>query len=499
MVTSLRLRLAVWYACLLALILAATAFVSYSFHSISHYDDVDRALTSTAIHVRGTMLVSGEAVGPDGALKVPSFEEHTSPEIYVRLYDADGRLVASSRNAGSEPGIDPRIVASSPRGGQDNFFGDSLMRSFVRATQPVIPGEGGFLTAVSPETQERTRFYGLPIVEDGAVKGYLEAAQPLAPLDHSMDRLRTLLMVSSAVGLLASLLGGWLIAASALRPVAAMAETAGDIALSRSFARRLPEISRRDELGQLADTFNEMLDSLEEAYRTQQRFIADASHELRAPLTSILGNLELLDRAPDMDEAEKSEALGFVREEANRMNRLVADLLALARADAGQTLNMQPVELDRILMDVLGENQARVSDRKLTLSELDEVKVQGDPDRLKQLLLILVDNAIKYTPAGGEIRLGLRAEAGKAILTVADTGIGIDSADLPHVFDRFYRADKARSRDQGGTGLGLSIAQWIVDQHHGEISVESKPGKGTVFTVELLFLSVPSKAPLSRF
>ena len=264
-----------------------------------------------------------------------------------------------------------------------------------------------------------------------------------------------------------------------------MAGTAGAIALSRSFSRRLPSLSRRDELGQLALTFNEMLESLDEAYKTQQRFIADASHELRAPLTTIIGNLDLLERAPDMDEAERGEALRFVREEAGRMSRLVSDLLVLARADAGQALKKQPVELDRVLMDVLGENQVRVRDRKLLVEELAEVRVSGDPDRLKQLLLILVDNAIRYTPAGGEIRLGLRIERDEAVVRVADTGIGIESEDLPHVFDRFFRANKARSRDQGGSGLGLSIARWIAEQHGGSITAQSKPGQGSIFTVRL--------------
>lgn len=483
MPSSLRLRLAVWYAGLLTLILAATASISYSFHSISHYDDVDRSLANTALHVR-SQGASGNH-GDDGLLQVPPFQEHASPQVYVRFYDTDGHVVASSHNSGTRLGGDPRELLAAAGEGRGDFFADNMVRSIIQPAQPALPEEGAFVTITEPNTGERTRLYGLPVVSNGVLQGYLETGQSLADLDHSLERLRTLLTFGSLAGLMASLLGGWAIAGGALRPVATMAESARAIATSRGFSRRLPRIDRRDELGQLAETFNEMLESLDEAYRTQQRFIADASHELRAPLTSILGNLELLDRVPDMSEAEKREALGFVREEARRMTLLVSDLLVLARADSGQALKREPVELDRVLLDLLGESQARVRNRKLVLVDLEEVRIQGDPDRLKQLLLILLDNAIKYTPAGGEIRLGLHSEGQSAVVTIADTGMGMEPEDLPHIFERFYRADRARSRDQGGTGLGLSIAKWIVERHGGSISAQSTPGVGSTFTLRL--------------
>ena len=167
------------------------------------------------------------------------------------------------------------------------------------------------------------------------------------------------------------------------------------------------------------------------------------------------------------------------------MNRLVADLLVLARADAGQSLKMEPVELDRLLLDVFREARMLARGRRVSLRELDQLQVEGDRDRLKQLLVILLDNALKYTPEGGEVRLALCAEAGAAAITVSDTGIGIDPEDLPHIFERFYRADKARGRDTGGSGLGLSIAKWIAERHGGQILVDSVPGQGSVFTVRL--------------
>lgn len=258
----------------------------------------------------------------------------------------------------------------------------------------------------------------------------------------------------------------------------------------------MPDTSQRDELGELARTFNEMLGSLEEAYAAQQRFVADASHELRTPLTAVCGNLELLrTRADQLPSDEKNALVEAASEEAERMARLVANLLALARADAGQRLPHKLVELDRVLLDVFQQARVLARDVKLSLIELDQLAVLGDADQLKQLLLALVDNALKYTPSGGTVALGLRREGDEAVLEVRDTGIGIAPADLPHVFERFYRADKARSRDAGGTGLGLSIARWIAHEHGGEIVVESQIGRGSTFAVRLPQAKGPGGQP----
>lgn len=484
MSTSLRLRLAVWYAALLALILALTSLLSYSFHSLSHYEDVDRSLLGTAVHVLGQLRAADRPPGEKG-IDLPPVEEFVSPDIYVRLYDPEGQLTVQSPNAGRQGEADPRVVAVSPR---DQGSGDPvawLIHPLINLGHPKMTEEGGFLTIEGPEGQGRTRLYALPLSGEGVTWGYLEVGASLERLDHSMARLRLLLITTSVAGLLAALLGGWAIAGSALRPVSGMASTARAIALSRGFSRRLPRLGRSDELGQLADTFNEMLASLDEAYRTQQRFVADASHELRAPLTAVQGNLELLERAPNLSEAERAETLAYLRQEAQRMSRLVADLLVLARADAGQPLKVQPVELDRLLLQVFQETRVLARGRKVSLRDLDQLQVQGDPDRLKQLLVILLDNALKYTLEGGEIQIALRAEPGAAVIAVADTGIGIEPEDLPHIFERFYRADKARSRDKGGTGLGLAIAKWIAERHGGHLAVDSSPGQGSVFTVRL--------------
>lgn len=480
--SSLRVRLAISYAGLLGIIIALTSLFSFSFHSAFHYADVDRSLAGTAAHAAAELRSAGPRLD---ASYLPPVEEFASPDIYLRLYDPDGRVVASSPNAGRQVQVDPRIVASAPaKPDQEDLLG-WLMRSVTSPGQPGTPGGGGFLTATAADGRDRTRLYAAPLSTDGVLLGYLEAGASLNRLDESMERLRLLLGAMGIVGLMAALLGGWAIAASALRPVHVMANTARAIALSRGFSRRLPELGRRDELGHLAGTFNEMLASLDEAYRAQQRFVADASHELRTPLTAIQGNLELLERAPDAPDAERAETIHHLRKEAERMSRLVSDLLILARADAGQSARLRRLELDRLLLGVLRDASAMATGQKVSLRTIDQVEIMGDPDLLRQLLLILMDNALRYTPEGGEITLGLHTEPGAAVITVSDTGIGIDSNDLPHIFERFYRADKARAKEKGGTGLGLSIARWIADQHGGDISAESKPGSGSTFTVRL--------------
>ena len=229
-----------------------------------------------------------------------------------------------------------------------------------------------------------------------------------------------------------------------------------------------------------------MLGRLENLFRTQQRFSADVSHELRTPLTIIRGQLALLQ--PTIA-AEHREALMAIDGEAQRMTRLVADLLLLAQSDAGATtLKREMVELDTLLLDVYRQARLMVNGRgealKVTLGAEDQALVEGDLDRLKQLLLNLVENAIKYTPSG-EVKLSMLKQSGEVGVSVSDTGMGIPPADLPHIFERFYRVDKARSREQGGTGLGLSIAQWIAQAHGGRIEARSEVGKGTTFTVWL--------------
>jgi signal transduction histidine kinase len=282
-----------------------------------------------------------------------------------------------------------------------------------------------------------------------------------------------------------------------------MTRTAHAIGTSADFSSRLDEPPQADELGRLAHTFNDMLGQLDEAMKTQRRFLADASHELRSPLTAIRMNTEALLRGADADPAEREETLRAIARETDRMGRLVADLLALARADAGQPIEHRRVSLDALLLDVYQQERRLADGVHLTLGDLEQVEVDGDPDRLKQLLLNLVDNALRYTPCGGTVTLSVTGDGGRrpaagapslpspvrrppsAVVTVADTGAGIAPEHLPRVFDRFYRADPPRTRKTGGTGLGLAICKWVAEAHGGRIEVESRPGEGSTFRVYL--------------
>ncbi|MCZ7574689.1 MAG: HAMP domain-containing histidine kinase [Ardenticatenaceae bacterium] len=468
---SLRLRLALWYGGLTGLIILMIGVLAYAAYHRTQYDNLDRALEGAVEHVAGahsSLAVAGEVAA---MLATPIL-----PNVGVRVYGERGQVVAASPNAGPAPAIDPRDVLDHPSGPPYDLI-TGLVPPFA-----TVEAGGGAFGLTSDADGRRWRLYVLPV--DGS-KQFLLAAASLEGIDASVELFRRLVPLLAVVGAGITLIAGGLLAGYALRPVATLTETASTIARSRELGRRVPIGSRRDELGQLAATFNEMLASLEQAYRAQQRFVADASHELRAPLTAIQANLELLERQPNMPAGEQREAVGEASREARRLARLVADLLALARADAGLALKRRPVDLDAVVLEAFRAARQLAHGQTLALEPFEPARVAGDEDLLKQLVLILLDNALKYTPPAGCVTLGLRRRGARAELLVGDTGVGIPAEDLPHVFERFYRADPARSRDPGGTGLGLSIARWIAAHHGGQIDLQSQPGQGTLVTVRL--------------
>jgi signal transduction histidine kinase len=323
-----------------------------------------------------------------------------------------------------------------------------------------------------------------------------------------------LLISAGLITLVGTLLGGWVIANRVLQPLAEMAKTARAIAAATAQGTRIGNLSRRvrrpggrDEMAQVVDTFNEMLTNLEKAVQAQHRFIADASHELRAPLTTVQGNLAFLKRhMSELPPEEQQTMLSDAHSETLRLAQLVDELLLLARADANvdkvpaqkeqeKTIEkddrQQPVELDRTVLQLVRQLRRRasieVSKVKLEVGHIEPVRVRGEEESIRRILLILLDNALKYTlPASekddaGKVTVSLEKQGNEAVLRVRDTGIGIDPDDLPHIFERFYRADRARSRE--GTGLGLSIAQMLVEQLDGRITAESKSGQGSTFSV----------------
>jgi two-component system OmpR family sensor kinase len=467
---SIRLRLGLYYGLLAGLVVLVAATFVYALHTRAHYDDLDVMVQSSV------QLVAGEYVAAEPSQRPNIFDATLVPGISLRVYDRDGRPGLATPNAAAAPPLDPREIVRQPSEPAYDPIAGLAPGTSER------PGAEGTFRVLGDARGQRWRVYVGLIPSTG---DYLVGEASLGQLDAMIDGLRRLTLLFAILAFGVTVIVGRALAGRALQPVAVLTEAAGAIARSQDFSQRVSVDHARDELGRLGATFNEMLASLEQAYHSQQRFIADASHELRAPLTAIQANLELLENQPNLSGADRDEAVAEASREAHRLGSLVRDLLTLARADAGVPLRREPVELDRVVLDVLREAHSLAHGQILELTDLAPSVVVGDPDRLKQLVLALVDNALKYTPPGGRIGLGLRRNGTTVSVTVADTGVGIAASDLPRVFERFYRADLARSRDPGGTGLGLPIARWIARQHGGDVVLASTPGQGTKAVVSL--------------
>ena len=369
----------------------------------------------------------------------------------------------------------------------------------VGGVVPVLPAEaaaqaaetGGALTSVEPAPGVRLRLAIQPWSRpDLGLDGYIVAGQSARARESTIRGLQVFLIVSAVVTLLVA--GGaiWFAVGRALRPLKRVADAADTIARTGDLGRRLPPVRSRDEVRLLTGSFNGMLDRLQQAYReledalnSQKRFVADASHELRTPLTTIRTNAGYLLQAGDADPGERAAALRDITAESERMSRLVRDLLTLARADAGHRLEMSPLDLTPAVADVCRQARTLYPVRCIDLVHDESVPLHGNEDALKQLVWILVDNAVKHTNDGGHIRLELVHRMGRAVLHVTDDGRGIPRDDLAHIFDRFYQADAARS--DGSAGLGLAIARWIAAEHGGRVLAYNNRTRGATLRVEL--------------
>lgn len=477
-IVSIRLRLALWYGILSAIALLLMAFFSYAIFTRSQYVAQDQVLRLSASHVAVGVLGAGRSYILDS--------KPQSANIVLRLYNSKERLIQTTPGAWQVPPASPRAALVSPSG--PAYDQAAAIVPALRA-DPVQSPEAAF--GILYVRGERWRQHVLPLEKEGRVLGYVEALIPLGPLDHAARDLRNLLFTLAAISLVAVIGLGGGIARRALAPIARLTSTAGDIAQSGDLSRRVGPVENPDELGRLAITFNEMLASLQASSHVQQRFIADASHELRAPLTIMQGNLELIRLHTGMDPEEQREVLSEVERETARLGRLVADMLLLARKDAGVPFRSAQVDLTTVALEAFRNAQRLALGQLLSHSVQPGIRVTGDPDRLRQLVLILLDNALKYTPAGRKVALIVTENHGSVFLVVQDEGAGIPAADQPHVFERFYRADPGRARDPGGTGLGLTIAAWIVEQHGGHIDLKSAAGRGTRVEVSLRGVSGP--------
>ena len=458
MFDSVRTRLTLWYAAVLALSLIAFAFVVYYSAAAIFYQRQDESLRSTAQTVASAYAEELEEKQSTNIAGEVVLVELVFPNRYVQVTDNNGRPIASTRNLSAEVVPIPSTALSQAR-------------------------ERGF----SFVTINGLRIAVVPLAADGDL-GFAMVAEPLSVIEEGLRRLRRDFFDGVPMVLLLASLGGYFLARKSLGSLTSMIRQTQSISAG-SLSSRLDVANPRDELGRFATTINDLLTRLENSFNEQQRFIADASHELRTPLAVLRGETEVaLNRTRTV--LEYQESLSLIQDEAERLSRIVEDLFTLARRpiNAPAALIKQPFSLNQAVRDCGRAAQVLATRKNVLLNtegDSSSLVLNGDEELLKRMILNLLDNAVKYTLSGGEVSLRLARQNGYAEIVVRDTGIGIPLADQPHVFDRFYRVDKARSRALGGAGLGLSIVQWIVDAHGGKIAVQSAPGKGSTFTIKL--------------
>lgn len=450
---SLRLRLTLWYVALLTVVLLVFSVVLYVRLNTALRDNLDDTLRNRATLIAGTITSD---TGIPHLSTAPLPPDRNQGEQFLRLYDGAGKLVIDDTAALGPIPMLPNDVAGAQRG-------TATIRSIT-----TVDG----------------RFRVLTMPLQPPVRGILQIGLSEDNIHETIQALAAILFTLVPLMLLIASGGGLFLAGRSLAPVDRMTQAARAIEAT-DLHQRLPEPPTQDEIGRLARTLNALIARLEAAFARQRQFTADASHELRTPLTIMRGELDVTLRR-ERDAGEYRETLMTVHDEVTRLQDLVADLLLLARNDEPTPPPTAIVDLGAVAASVATHLQplARARDQMLTLAA-DAATVSGVAGDLERLVRNLVENAIRYTPTHGTISLTVRQESERAIITVADTGPGIDPAALPQLFDRFTRADSGRNRAAGGAGLGLAIARAIAHRHSGAITVASVVGKGSVFTVTL--------------
>ncbi|TMI89836.1 MAG: HAMP domain-containing protein [Bacillati bacterium ANGP1] len=474
---SIRWRLTAWYTGIMAISLAALGVVLYALYANSLWGRTEDMLRARAdqIAMKVEPTEPGDPNDPaDTLVKVenPSLVERLSASgMMIQISDAAGHV---SRH--SSPAAQGRIPLG-PAAVRALAGRESFDRIEVADVGPVLR-------------------YTSPITHKGSIIGALQVAIPVESIEGPLDRLRWLLLFLGAGALVVAAVGGHLLALLALAPIDRITKTARAIGAG-SMGRRLHLRGANDEVRRLAQAFDEMLDRIDGTFERERQFTANVAHELRTPLTILKGELEVAlrrERPPGVYRA----AMASMKQEVDRLVHLVEDLLILARADAGVLkLDLRPIAVDTLVRWAEGQFRAVAGEKSIALAVegTEPLHVLGDLDWLRQVLTNLVDNAIRYTPTGGAVRLTWDRDAAFARLRVIDTGCGIAAEDLPHLFDRFYRANRVRAQASGGTGLGLAIAQSIAKAHGGRIEIESRIGSGTTVTVWLPLADAPETEP----
>ena len=482
--SSLRFKLTLWYVLILGILLISFSSFLYFTLSKSLYRDVDNKLRSLA------ELIASESASPLSKFGFGNIDQtlETSMNLkpigkFIQVLDESGNIGRKSDNLKN---VQLPISLNALKNASKGLITFETNRSFENAPLRIIT---------------------FPVLEKNHINKIVQVASSLEDVEDALNTLLLILIIAVPLALLVASLGGQFLASKALKPVDHITQTARMIT-SQNLNQRINPPKVKDEISRLVETLNEMISRLDRSFRQVKQFSTDASHELKTPLTILKGEVEVALRKERVPH-EYEQVLKSNLEEINRMSQIVEDLLLLSRADSGEIrLNKEDMNLNEILNELVAHMNVLAQSKNLrieTSNHHEEIHIFGDPLRIRALFLNLIENGIKYTEEGGSIHILLTKDtlvqdgkqSGRAQgeqeefvkVIVSDTGIGIAREDQERIFDRFFRVDKARSREQGGSGLGLSICKWIVEAHRGKIEVESELGKGSSFIIKLPIFS----------
>lgn len=471
-VRSIRFRMGAWYAGLLTLLLALLGgFIYFTLHRYLE-NNLQETLTKEAQTISQALLSKVSETGD--AFVVQEIEEHFAPRTanhFIRVTRSNGSVLYQS----GEP--------------QNKRFDPSR----IRAAEPNSPTSW---TVDKMPTGRRVYVYSTNYEDPRGTRYSVQAGASDCQINLALTNLLASLAIVLPLIVVVSIVGGYLLMRRSLQPLHEIA-TVAEQTTSRNLNERLPESRSGDEIEQLTNALNRMMSRLEESFHHVHRFSADVSHEIRTPLAILRAELEDLIRSTELTSETRTSAVSAL-EEVERLSRVAEQLLEMTRLEAGEMLAASSrVDFSALTQNAVEQMRLLTEEKKITLqfTGTGEVPVVADPIRLRQVVVNLVDNAIKYTPAHGTICVSTRGMNGKAVLEVSDSGIGIPQESLPHLFERFYRVDGARSRDLGGTGLGLAIVKSICTAFGGTITVQSTVGAGTTFRVELPLESTTFASP----
>ncbi len=485
---SLRFKLTLWYVLILGILLISFSSFLYLTLSKSLHRDVDHKLRSLA------ELIASESISPLSKFSFGNIDQTLESSMnlrpigkFIQVLDESGRIGRKSDNLRNvQLPISLNALKNASKGihtyETNRVFGDAPLRILT-----------------------------FPVMEHNQVTKIIQVASSLEEVEDALNTLFIILMVAVPLALMIASLGGQFLATKALKPVDRITQTAREIT-SQNLNKRIEPPKVKDEISRLIETFNEMISRLDQSFRQVKQFTADASHELKTPLTILKGEVEVALRK-ERSLKDYEQVLKSNLEEINRMSQIIEDLLLLSKAEMGELkLNHEQINLREILTEVVSQMSLLAQSKNIkigTSNHFEDIYMIGDGLRIRELFLNLIENGIKYTEEGGAIHITLIKESiheqknvsplvvkdggAYAKIIFSDTGIGISKEDQAKIFNRFYRVDKARSREAGGSGLGLSICKWIVEAHKGEITVESELGKGSTFIVKLPLQSVTSQ------